>query len=68
MHYDFKNDKWELTTFKKDTKILENFLGWLKPLTELSTPIQGEAEEARIAVEVIQAYLETNALPTTEES
>lgn len=68
MQMKHKDGEWQITISKTEMEKLDSFLGWLKPLTELSTPVKEQAESVTAGLEIIQAYLETNARPTTEEN
>ncbi len=66
MQTKFKDGKWQITTSKTEMEKLDSMLGWLMPLTELSTPIKEEATTAMERLEEVRHYLRTNAHPTKE--
>lgn len=68
MQTKYKNGQWQISTSKTELLKLESLMGWLMPLTELSTPVKETAVDVMAGLETIQAYLRDNALPTTEEN
>lgn len=68
MQTKYKNGKWKISTSKTEMEKLDSTLGWLKPLTELSTSIQPIATEVSAGLETIREFLVNNARPTTEET
>ena len=67
MQTKFKDNDWVITISQTEMSKLDSLLGWLKPLTELSTPVKEHAEQVTAGLEIIRAYLEDNARPTTED-
>ena len=67
MQTKYRKGVWEITVCKTEMEKLDSFMGWLKPLTELSTPVKEHAEAVTAGLEIIRAYLEDNARPTTED-
>ena len=67
MQFRYRNNDWETTVCKTEMDKLDSFMGWLKPLTEVSTPVKEHAEQVTAGLEIIRAYLEDNARPTTED-
>ncbi len=68
MQMKHKDGEWQITISKTEMEKLDSFLGWLKPLTELSTPVKEQAEDVTSWLEFIRDYLKKNARPTTEET
>ena len=68
MQTKYKNKAWEITVCKTEMEKLDSLMGWLMPLTELSTPVKEHAEVAMGRLEIIKEYLEGNAVPMTEET